>query len=473
MSENRYRPRFHITAPTGRLNDPNGLFIEDGVLHVFFQKDPAYPFGAKRTGWGHASTPLQGEGAGEWTHHPDALYPDAAYDANGCYSGGAIRDEAGNVHLFYTGNLKETDPATGEMARRATQNSVSVEEVSSGLGGVFRRNPNNPLIDGPAEGYTAHYRDPMITRDPEGAAAYRMVIGAQRADETGAVVLYRSDDLERWEFAGELGFDVSSAEPGTSPDLVPGGYMWECPNLLSIRDEADGERYEVLIICPQGLERQVDEAGTTHYASSDQCGYLVGHLEGTTFRVVRGFTELDYGHQFYAPQAVAEQDGLVPDSYLLFGWMGLPAQDDTPSVESEGWVHSLTLPRRVSLHGRTLRQRLVLPEIVCNRVEDHSMPDVGNVLHASELLKQEKVTFSVIDTSESVVVSATYSPLGQGSLSLTYKGDTRVVPCTSGELAIFVDGATVEITAQDGERAFSIAAFPTPGTRWSRIEFNR
>ncbi len=38
--------------------------------------------------------------------------------------------------------------------------------------------------------------------------------------------------------------------------------------------------------------------GQTPYASSDQCGYVVGRLEGTTFHVERGFSELDYGHGF-------------------------------------------------------------------------------------------------------------------------------------------------------------------------------
>lgn len=490
-----FRPRLHITAPTGRLNDPNGLFIEDGILHVYYQKDPAFPFGVKRTGWGHVSTPLgalaqpaetsaqsaQGshgddsaqsaritEWNGVWTHHPDALYPDAAYDANGCYSGGAVRDERGDVRLFYTGNLKKVD-ANGEVVRIATQNSVDVAEPNSALGGVYRRSTANPLIDGPAAGYTAHYRDPMITLDPDadkpGHKKYRMVIGAQRADETGAVVLYRSDDLEQWEFAGEVEFDLSEAVPGLSPDLIPGGYMWECPNLFSIRDQQSGERFEVLIICPQGLDKVVDEAGCTHYASSDQCGYIVGHLEDTTFHVVRGFSELDYGHQFYAPQVVALDEAEVPETYVLFGWMGLPAQDDTPSVDAEGWVHSLTVPRELTLYGLHLRQRLVVPENVCTGGQHHS----AKVCYRRELLKQEEVTFEARDMSGSVVISANYVPNGQQVLSVTYGVDTRTIACGPGELEILLDGATCEIAAQNGEITFSIAAFPTPGVGWDTI----
>ena len=148
------------------------------------------------------------------------------------------------------------------------------------------------------------YRDPQITRDDAG---WRMVLGAQAEDETGHVVLYRSTDLAQWSFEGALTFDTSQAEPGLSPDLVPGGYMWECPNLVTLRDRATGEEKDVLVICPQGLEPVLAD-GSTHYASSDQCGYLVGRLDGTVFHVERGFSELDYGHQFYAPQLV-EKDG--------------------------------------------------------------------------------------------------------------------------------------------------------------------
>lgn len=470
-----FRPAFHVTAPTGRLNDPNGMFIEGETLHAYYQKDPAFPFGAKRTGWGHVSTPLKGEGAGVWTHHPDALYPDAAYDRHGCYSGGAARDDEGRVWLFYTGNLKETLD-TGAVERRATQNIVSVKDPAATHGGIYRRDPANPLIDGPAPGYTAHYRDPMVTRDPDAAKpghrAYRMVLGAQRSDETGAVVLYRSDDLFGWEFAGELSFDLTDARPGTSPDIIPGGYMWECPNLLTIRDESDGERYEVLIFCPQGLEPVTGPDGATHYASSDQCGYIVGRLEGTVFRVLRGFSELDYGHHFYAPQVVAEREEIVPASYILLGWMGLPAQDETPSVESEGWVHSLTLPRRLTLRGAELRQRLVLPAAVGEGDQIHTGDFGHSVLHACDQLKQQKTTFSIKDASDSVVISGSYLPVGHGVLSVTYAGDTRTTSCGPGELEIFVDGATVEITAQDGAVAFSIAAFPTPGVGWGTIEFD-
>lgn len=428
---NTYRPRYHITPPQGRLNDPNGMFLDGDTLHVFYQHDPAFPFGDKRTGWGHASTTLDSL---IWQHHPDALYPDAAYDLHGCYSGGAVRDDDGTVYLFYTGNLKKPDADTGGFIRRATQNRVRAEAYGQPMGGIYRRDARNPLIDGPAEGFTAHYRDPMITKNPTPGKKWRMVIGAQRVDETGAVVLYHADDLGEWEYVGEITFDTSHAQPGTSPDLVPGGYMWECPNLITLKDQVTGENLDVLVMCPQGLTPVEDADGTTHYASSDQCGYLVGKLEGTTFVVSRGFSELDYGHQFYAPQLIAGPD----DTAIMVGWMGLPGQDETPTVSAEGWVHCLTTPRLLSLSDHRLVTKLMVPE--------------QDVTVIRETVDQDPREWEIANGGARVE----YQP---GVLAVTVGEDRRQAQCGPGDVVIYIDGCAVEVTGGNGEVAFSLVVF--------------
>ena len=185
------------------------------------------------------------------------------------------------MRLFYTGNVKRG----GE--RLTSQNTVDVEDIAGPMGGIYRRRADNPAIDGPADGYTAHFRDPHVTQALDGT--WRMVVGAQRDNGTGAAVLYTSADLDTWEFAGEIEFAGLNYN-------VASAYMWECPNLLRMRDRITGDERDVFVFCPQ-------------HADSDECGYVVGTLEGLRFEVERDYTPLDYGTEFYAPQLISDSEG--------------------------------------------------------------------------------------------------------------------------------------------------------------------
>lgn len=439
-----YRPNYHLSPPQGRLNDPNGLFIDGETLHVFYQHDPCFPHAPKRTGWGHASVSLRTTEA--WCHHPDALYPDMPYDRNGCYSGGAVAD-GDDVWLFYTGNLKQ------DSRRIPSQNRVRAIDPSGPEGGIYRRDPTNPLIPDTEPGFTGHFRDPQIARD---AAGWRMAIGAQTADEKGSVVLYRSEDLENWQFEGPLQFSLENATPGLSPDILPGGYMWECPNLITLTDEVSREQKQILVFCPQGLEPVVVD-GQTHYASSDQCGYVVGTLDGTTFHVERGFSELDYGFEFYAPQLIETGTG----DAIMLGWVGLPAQDDKPTV-ADGWVHSLTLPRRISLHDGVVRQEPLwknLSELaeVGSKAEREGF---GNVVVAEA---EGECAYELIDEVDHVALKVEFR---EGVLRLERGGEQRRIACPNGNLFLIADGCAVEIYAGNGDIAASQSVFASRGSRW-------
>lgn len=416
-----YRPRFHVTPPSGRLNDPNGITLVGDTLHVFYQHDPGFPHAVKRTGWGHAVTTL---GSGVWRHLPDALYPDVDYDKNGCYSGSSVVVDD-RIRLFYTGNVKN------EGQRRTTQNLVEVEALDGPEGGFYRRHPANPLIDGPAPGYTAHFRDPHVTRRPDGT--WLMVLGAQRDNGTGAVVMYSSADLEAWEFSGEM-------EIVGLNETVAAAYMWECPNLLRFTDEVTGTYQDVLVFCPQ-------------FPGEDLCGYVVGDFDGARFSVETDFTPLDHGHEFYAPQLVPYRSGA-----LMLGWMGLPGKDDTPSLAAEGWVHQLTFPREVSLRGGVLHQQLVLPQ--------------GEFLSDKRLLGDEPVVLSLVDDAGAAQLSVEWSPdpAGRTGIVVVARGeDRREARCAAGEFVLTADGAAIEITAGGGEVAFSSSVFTTGGGKWAGV----
>ena len=48
-------PRFHVVPPVGRLNDPNGLLVDGGTYHAFYQFSPFHPH-RKLVYWGHSSS---------------------------------------------------------------------------------------------------------------------------------------------------------------------------------------------------------------------------------------------------------------------------------------------------------------------------------------------------------------------------------------------------------------------------------
>lgn len=343
-------PLVHVVPPVGRLNDPNGLLVDGGVYHAFYQFSPFHP-GRKLVYWGHSSsTDLM-----TWTEHGAAIVPDSPYDRSGAYSGNALVAEGEELdvvpggapfQLFFTGNLK--DPVTDE--RTSSQCVATSRDLAR-----FEKLSSNPVIPEQPEGYTAHFRDPQVWRDPDRPGSFRMLLGVQRSDSTGAALLYRSSDLVDWECEGELGFP----DAGGAMDRL--GFMWECPGIVRLADEATGEERDVLIWCPQGAGAQSGEHPGEGFGNVFPCTYAVGTLVGTELRGFDGvLREVDAGFEFYAPQVFARRPS-EPGPALLMGWAGNAGEDDQPSIASGGWVHSLTCARRLSLRGGRLVQRLELP----------------------------------------------------------------------------------------------------------------
>lgn len=67
------KPAFHVSAPVGWINDPNGFSVFKGKVHLFYQYHP-YSRDWGPMHWGHSVT----EDMIRWEQLPAALAPDQA-----------------------------------------------------------------------------------------------------------------------------------------------------------------------------------------------------------------------------------------------------------------------------------------------------------------------------------------------------------------------------------------------------------
>ena len=136
--------------------------------------------------------------------------------------------------------------------------------------------------------------------------------------------------------------------------------------------------------------------------------------------------------------------------------MGLPAQDETPTVK-QGWVHTLTLPRRVWLEDGWLRQASMWD--LTSAPSEVAREGFGSVA----TLTVGEGTYALVDSSGAEAFRVTY---GGGVLRLTLGDDERVVSCPAGSLELIADGCAVEVFAGDGRIAGASAVFGTRDARW-------
>ena len=292
------------------MNDPNGLVVEGGRLHVFFQHEPDSPrWGRMR--WGHAVT----ADLVSWEHLPTALEPSPdGPDALGCWSGCIVRDDTGGPVAFYTGVVLD------QGLRRA---SICMARGDPSL--TYWTKEPLPVIAAPPAGIAPDmFRDPFVWRSEHG---WEMAVGAGTTAGRGRVLHYRSKDLLKWTDVGPL--LTTEALVDACPDLEVAeidSACWECPQVARIGD----------LICL--IVSIVDRSPIVRPA----------HVVAVTGQMVSGSfvpmhaERLDLGPDFYAPATLSLPDGRV----LLFGWI----PEDPPGPDEERtWAGAMTLPRVVSL----------------------------------------------------------------------------------------------------------------------------
>ncbi|WP_103662585.1 sucrose-6-phosphate hydrolase [Lactobacillus sp. HT06-2] len=319
VKQSPYRQHFHIESPFGMLGDPNGFSYFNGEYHLFHQwfpmkysKNPNY----FQQGWFHWISP----NLVDWKPIGEAMGNDTIYDKYGVYSGSALPLQD-KLFIMYNGN-NWTDTETDHWKRLPSQ-----------LGAVMDQNNEikklkKPLIKGPINGYTGHFRDPKVFRKDN---TYYAIIGAQKDNLSGTVLVYRSEDLLNWKKLGEI-----------NTSFIKKGYMWECPDYFESDDKG------VLLFCPQGLESEENR-----FLNAFQACCAVGNpinFNDLKFEST-DFNEIDLGFNFYAPQTMIAPDG----RRILSAWSSI-MNSNSPTIQYH-YDGCEIFPRELTVHGNKLCQK--------------------------------------------------------------------------------------------------------------------
>jgi len=273
----KYRPNVHFSSRRGWINDPNGLYYNDGVYHMFFQYNPV----SKDWGnmhWGHAVS----RDLFHWEQLECALYPD---ELGTMFSGSAIVDtenvsglkvnENDVVILYYT--------AAGNNSILSKEKKFTQGMAYSIDGGkTFEKYSKNPII----VHIEAENRDPKVIFCTE-INQYLMALYLN----DNRFTVYSSKNLLDWEPMHQVVLPEDS----------------ECPDMYPLYIDGDSEKMKWVFS-----------------GASDR--YLIGDMTKGKFIPSQTAKKLHYGNSSYAAQSfsntgerrirIAWNTMRVPDSYF-------------------------------------------------------------------------------------------------------------------------------------------------------------
>ena len=288
------RPRYHFRARAGWMNDPNGPIFHRGWYHLFYQ---ANPFGELCWGekgavvhWGHARS----RDLVHWEHLPIAIWPSTESGEEHCWSGSCVVRDDGVPMTFYTsiGPTHQPKDSAEQWAALGDNDLIA-----------WTKHPGNPIVARKVLGGVRilDWRDPFVFRE---AGRWYMVTGGHRENGRGCVTLFRSTDLDHWEFAG---IPLEGEEEN-----------WECPALFRL-----GDRWVLL------------------YSPHAPVKYYTGRMDFENVRFdAQAKGQLDFGRfiGLYAATVMPDPNGRV----ILWAWM-------FSNNKGRGWNGCLALPRVLTL----------------------------------------------------------------------------------------------------------------------------
>ncbi|KAH7160989.1 glycosyl hydrolase family protein [Dactylonectria macrodidyma] len=347
----RWRPKYHLLAPNGWMNDPCGLNYDAQrrKYHAFFQWNP---FGNDwgNMSWGHAVS----DDMVSWSvfDHP-ALEPDKPYDGEGVFTGalfpaGLDGNANGTLTLIYTSVSKSPIHYTLPYSHGCETLSLATS-CDGGLS--WNKVEGNPILPGPPSDTQAiSWRDPYVACWPgmsrvlglPSHQVFGLLSGGIR-HKTPTTWLYAvgSTDLTDWRCIGPL-VDIGKnfCPSGADFDM---GVNFECGNFMSLED-ADGGSTDFLIMSCEGVQTRGETADDTTSTCIKTQGWMSGPLvadyNGSAQMQWECGGRLDFG-SLYAANSFWDP---VIRQQITMGWI---PEDGLPDAtrHQQGWSGCLSLPR--------------------------------------------------------------------------------------------------------------------------------
>ncbi|OBW63738.1 MAG: Uncharacterized protein AUREO_061960 [Aureobasidium pullulans] len=360
----KWRPRMHLIAPRGWLNDPCAPLYDasTGKYHIGFQWNPdGWEWG--NIAWGAAIS----EDLINWkVSETPSIAPSATEDKAGVFTGAVspinLPREGSQDHLtcFYT-SAQGSNIHYSHLYEKGSEQLHAATSVDGGIS--WQRCPQNPILPGPPSHLSVTgWRDPYIFRWPRldstrgltsGSSLYGIISGGIR-DTSPTIFLYTIDEADptKWSFLSTL------VEPGRnfSPTVFGGdfGVNWEVANIVTLEDQ-DRKEFDILIVGVEGC-KIADEtalAGPVPLPRAARSGrsqrWLCGNLQepsgnGQSNMNHRFSGVLDWG-MFYAANSFHDP---VSNQQVVHGWV-LEEDLSDELREAQGWSGFISLPRSLSL----------------------------------------------------------------------------------------------------------------------------
>lgn len=345
----RHRPQYHLSPPGKWMNEPHAPLFYRGLYHIFYQANPHAPLW-DHLSWGH----LVSQDMLCWEDMPLALQPEAGTVApDGCWSGSAMIDKAGNPRIYFT---------AGDNRRFPNQSVALATPSEAGDPRLPQWEQLSRIIQSQDVGWMGEFRDPFVWLEND---TYYMLVGTGDSHNGGGnAALYTSDDGLRWIGHGML-VDYDYAK---NREL---GHVWELPVLLPLRSQNGQIACHILLLCACQIESDIVETY-----------YFLGHWDAQTCTFTKYHEKarlIDLGKgTFTGPSGFVTPDGRSVLFTIAQGHRTLEAECHA------GWAHNGGLPLELFWHNgdlgiqpirelRTLRGRQLLElaqteKATCNRL---------------------------------------------------------------------------------------------------------